>query len=473
MNSLRSRSAMAVALVAWLVPVGVAAQKTPVGLEFQVNAVTTGSQRLASVAADADGDFVVAWDIFDQDGYNYGVFARRFSSSGAPLGGEFQVNTYTTEQQLNPVAAINASGDFIIAWFSTGQGGTGQDGAGGGIFARRFSSAGAAVGGEFQINSFTADYQRNPTVALASSGAFLIAWQSNLQDGESWGVFARRFSSAGAALAAEFQVNGKTTLYQGNPSSVVAPNGDIAVVWESNGQDGSAYGIFGRRFSSAGAFLATEFRVNGSTTGSERFPAAAADAAGNFLVIWQDYSIKEIFGRRFSSTGAPLTNQFQVNTYTTSYQQRPAAAAASDGDFVVVWESTGQDGSGEGIFGQRFAAITTLDVDGNGGLNALTDGLLVLRFLFGFSGDTLAGGAIGGGCTRCDGPAVTSYLTGLGNLLDIDGNASKAPLTDGLLVLRYIFGFRGGTLIGGAVDTGGCSRCDAPAIEGWLAGLTS
>jgi hypothetical protein len=112
-------------------------------------------------------------------------------------------------------------------------------------------------------------------------------------------------------------------------------------------------------------------------------------------------------------------------------------------------------------------AAIQLDADGDGSLEPLTDGVLVLRYLFGFTGPVLAAGAVGANCTRCDGPAVQTYLSGLGLVLDIDGNGSLGPLTDGLLVLRYLFHFTGPTLVNGAIGEG-CSRCDAPAIEEYL-----
>jgi hypothetical protein len=107
--------------------------------------------------------------------------------------------------------------------------------------------------------------------------------------------------------------------------------------------------------------------------------------------------------------------------------------------------------------------LAVLDVDGNGSLAALTDGLLYLRFRFGLSGVALTGGAIGGGCTRCDGAAVVAYLNGLGATLDVDGNGSFSALTDGLLVLRFLFSLTGDALTSGVVGVG-CTRCDAAAI---------
>ena len=75
------------------------------------------------MAADADGDFVVAWQSFGQDGSIYGIFARRFSSAGAALASEFQVNTYTTDIQSCPSVAVDADGDFVVAWASSSQDG--------------------------------------------------------------------------------------------------------------------------------------------------------------------------------------------------------------------------------------------------------------------------------------------------------------------------------------------------------------
>jgi hypothetical protein len=124
----------------------------------------------------------------------------------------------------------------------------------------------------------------------------------------------------------------------------------------------------------------------------------------------------------------------------------------------------------DGVFAQRFTPAGTLDIDANGSSEALTDGLLVLRRFFGFSGPTLTNGVVGARCTRCDAAAIEPYIAELGLTLDIDGNTTIGALTDGLLLLRHLFGFTGPTLVTGVVG-GGCTRCDAPSIEAFLAGL--
>ena len=90
------------------------------------------------------------------------------------------------------------------------------------------------------------------------------------------------------------------------------------------------------------------------------------------------------------------------------------------------------------------------DIDLDGRTDALTDGLLILRYLFGFSGSTLTNGAISSDATRLDSAEIESYLLTNLNEFDIDGDNRQEALTDGLLFLRYLFGFRGSTLTEGA-----------------------
>jgi hypothetical protein len=78
----------------------------------------------------------------------------------------------------------------------------------------------------------------------------------------------------------------------------------------------------------------------------------------------------------------------------------------------VVWSSYEQDGFGYGVFARRSSVLADFDVDGNGIVDALTDTLLALRYAFGFRGATLIAGAVGDGCTRCDAPSIEAYLAG-------------------------------------------------------------
>ena len=115
------------------------------------------------------------------------------------------------------------------------------------------------------------------------------------------------------------------------------------------------------------ASLGQEFRVNAWTTDDQHIPAIAGLSTGDFVVVWssgcinftitcgQDSSGFGIYGQRYASTGTALGSEFRVNTRTTDDQWRPAIAGLSTGDFVVVWQSASQDGSSFGVYGQRYA----------------------------------------------------------------------------------------------------------------------
>ncbi|MEO5332812.1 MAG: type I secretion C-terminal target domain-containing protein [Magnetococcus sp. YQC-5] len=113
-----------------------------------------------------------------------------------------------------------------------------------------------------------------------------------------------------------------------------------------------------------------------------------------------------------------------------------------------------------------------LDVDGDGAVTALTDGMLALRYMMGHKGDMLTQGAIHPDrCTICDAATIEVVFSQLGTQLDIDGNGKNDAVTDGQLLLRYLFGFRGQTLIDGIVASD-CMRCTASSIETYLMQLT-
>ena len=107
------------------------------------------------------------------------------------------------------------------------------------------------------------------------------------------------------------------------------------------------------------------------------------------------------------------------------------------------------------------------DIDGDGHTDALTDGLLLLRYMFGFRGDTLITGVLSPNATRVDVFSIEQHIMDSGNVFDVDGNGTVDALTDGVLTLRYIFGFRGLTLIDSLIGNG-ATRSTAIEIETYL-----
>lgn len=109
------------------------------------------------------------------------------------------------------------------------------------------------------------------------------------------------------------------------------------------------------------------------------------------------------------------------------------------------------------------------DIDDNGAYDALTDGMLTMRYEFGFRDSTLIDGAVAPDANRSTATEIEAYLAAasIEGMLDIDGNGTDNALTDGLLIMRYLFEFRGDTLIDGAVAPD-ATRTTAEEIEGFI-----
>ena len=119
-------------------------------------------------------------------------------------------------------------------------------------------------------------------------------------------------------------------------------------------------------------------------------------------------------------------------------------------------------------------SLAEIDIDGDGQVEPLTDGLLLLRYMFGFRDAVLTTNAVDlVNCTRCTADEIEAYIQSILAALDIDLDGQVDPLTDGLLILRYLFGFRGPVLIANAVDLMNCTRCTAALIEPYIESLAT
>jgi hypothetical protein len=327
----------------------------PQGSEFRVNTTTLDHQDYATVAMRPTGEFAITWASKGQDGSGWGVYAQRYDAAGTPLGGEFRVNSTTNNDQERPAIAMDATGGFVIAWQSKD-----QDGNNGGIYGQRYDAVGNPQGGEFQVNTFTTNEQENPAVGMNAAGNFVITWSSQNQDGSGDGVYAQRYSAAGLALGSEFRVNTTTTDNQKYSAVALDAVGNFVIAWQSKDQDGDDYGVYAQRFDAAGNQLGSEFRVNTFTNRGQEAPAVAMDSAGNFVITWSSKGQDSgdsygIYAQRYDAAGTPVGAEFRVNTITANDQEHASVALDSGGNFVVIWSGNGP-GDGSGVFGQVYQA---------------------------------------------------------------------------------------------------------------------
>lgn len=347
------------------------------GNDFQVNTHTTGYQGVPSVGRMPGDGFVVVWQSYGTDTLSTTqIQARRYDAAGSPIGGEFRVDGATAAVRRIPSVAVAPDGDFFVVWESRPAADPGTDAD---IRGRRLASDGSPIGGEFQVNTFTSSFQVVPSAAAGPSGETVVTWSSfgsGGDDASSTSIQARRFAADGTALGNDFQVNTFTFLFQSSPAVAIGPAGEFVVAWNSYGSDEpggadmSGYSIQARRYDSSGTAIGDDFQVNTETAGYQILSGVTAAPTGEFLVVWSsesssgsDASAFSIQGRHFAVDAAPLGADLQINTTTAGSQSFPAVTTIGQDRVVVAWDSdtsAGSDASDKSVQGQRlFLGIFT------------------------------------------------------------------------------------------------------------------
>lgn len=211
-------------------------------------------------------------------------------------------------------------------------------------------------------------------------------------------------------------------------------------------------------------------------------------------LTWESFHTVHAGGKQFESTASqpdiddhdqdPFTDRFVTIEWDDAAQNWPGVPlplllsrlrfrVASDMTPETITVVRFSGGSPNLTHAVRAAPVivrviegVSLDVDDNGRHDALTDGLLILRYLANIRGPDLTSAGVAHDCGRCAEDRIVSFLDAArqAGMLDVDGNNNADAVTDGLLILRGLFGFKGGALVMGDVVGDLCSRCTAEAI---------
>jgi len=255
------------------------------------------------------------------------IRAQIYDAAGKKVGGAISV-TLTKERESEPIVAMDARGNFVVAWtydFLPGD----KD-----VRAQRFDLNGKALGSTIRI-AYTPRSEFAPSIAMASNGNFVVSYsyQFNKTDTD---ILANRFDATGK-LVQSITV-GNSSRSETDSQVAMTPDGRFGVAYAFNND------IFLKRYTAAGA-LRGQTTVTG-TTAVESVPSLDVDNNGNFVVAWQSLSgtNNNIYSRRVFDDG---TNGTLINlATTTASEQAPAISIdPTNGSYVVAY----QVGSGSGV----------------------------------------------------------------------------------------------------------------------------
>lgn len=274
------------------------------------------------------------------------------------------VNTITTGDQLAAHMVRLAGGGWVIVWMSREEGDGEYE-----VRGQRYAESGAPVGAEFHVSSIAPGRSEyNPNIAALPDGGWIVTWHSIAWPFTGFGdtiVYTRRYDASGTP-APEVPVNAPDGYPHGMlPVVAVLADGGWVIALHSERPDGAGRDIYGYRYDSAGSTVGIPFRINASAAGDQDTAAIAALNDGGWLVTWQsqgqDGSGSGIYQQRYAANGSPVGGEALVNMFTTAgNQQHPSVAALTDGGWIVAWMSANVDGSGYAVVTQRFQASGAL-----------------------------------------------------------------------------------------------------------------
>jgi Ca2+-binding RTX toxin-like protein len=450
------------------------------GSEILVNTLTSGIQDSPVIASrTADEGFTIAWRDFSNQfvGRATDVRMQHFTVDGARDGAEIEVTgTFPAvdSNQFSPsIGRAAAFATTLVAWTD---GGSELNGDPKGVQAHLYSNN-TPLGAPFRVTTNPMFGQGQANVAALDGNGFLVTWTDGVNgtglDGSGSAIRARLFSSLGAPVGTEFQVNTTTTSDQDNPVGVgiLAANGRFAVGYRDLSQFGQPQGwdLKIKIYNGDGTLFRDEFNVTQNSLGNQSGLSLASyvvpGVGGRFLATWVDTSggFSRIFGQVFDADGNRDGAEWQIGGVIPGSQVIGPATIAilSEGqqrNLVVTWTTAGADGDGNSfavtaqmfdyrtgpsnfVGGQEndfFAGTAAQDYAQGGYGNDTLGGLAGPDFLFGEQGDdSLLGGdetdQLNGGDgndTLDGGSGADDLLGGAGNDV-VAGGSGNDTLTGG------------------------------------------
>ena len=331
--------------------------------EVVVNTSKTGEQASPALAVAGNGSYAVVWDSEGLDSAQSGIAVQRYAADGKAIGTETLVNTFKNGAQITPSIGMDTSGNFAVAWDSID-----QDGDIDGIYAQRFKNDGSKGGSEFKVSQTSANEQQKPAMAMLGDGSFAVAWESYAQTGgNSYDVMLRCFDAGGAAMGDEQIVNSTVTDKQQSPHVVAFPDGRYLVVWQSFAEDGAGWGVYGQLLYKDCKAIGGQFQIHTTKPSDQTSPRAAVDAAGAFVVVWsslaQDGDNYGVYAQQYDKNGGKIAGEFKVNALTAGEQSKPTVAYLPNGNFVVVWQTVGEDESSYALKAAQFKGTAQQSLD--------------------------------------------------------------------------------------------------------------
>jgi Ca2+-binding RTX toxin-like protein len=324
------------------------------GNEFRVNTLTDGWQRSPDVTTFSDGSYLIVWDSYFQGNNftSYYVAGQRYDANGVAVGGQFQIDGFQNVALRNARVTTLSDGGYAITFtYATP---TVLDPTA--VVMRVFNADGTSRLALTQVDLIPNYESRDPEIVSLSNGGFIVLYTADFNNnGTNFEeIYGQIYNSAGGAVGTGFLVNTNVQQYdQLIPEAVSLANGNIMVVWHSEGSlpTGGTLNsneIRGSLISSTGAVIRADFSVADASgvvgDGVRDFSIGALRDGGFAVTVYETVlgtggaaTRFTIVMQIFNSAGDPVSPRYTVVS-ETSIPENSSIIQLETGEILVTWD---------------------------------------------------------------------------------------------------------------------------------------
>ncbi|MCC2096237.1 MAG: hypothetical protein KDJ29_05070 [Hyphomicrobiales bacterium] len=364
--------------------------------ESKVNTTTAGDQDWSTVAALADGGWIVIWD--STDGSDSNVYQQRFDRHGQTIGGEMVVNMTAEGSQLRNVVTSLDDGGWLVGWLS--------DGA---LYQQRFDANGEKRGVETAVSPEGVDTVASSIVQLADGGwivtystslstmdvyqarydqfgvqvgtvelvsetgwslfpyatalpdgGWIVTWTLDLNE-----IWQARYDLEGNASSLE-KINTSSADSIGETPVATLEDGGWVVAWWTTNDSTDEESIRFQRFGADGGRVDGETIVATDGASAEVFNVTMGGVAaledGGWVVTWlvgaedPEDTTGSVMFQRYGADGQAVGGSVQASYHDQMHVDYASVAGLEDGGWLITWSNFGADGDGDGVYQARYTA---------------------------------------------------------------------------------------------------------------------
>ena len=272
--------------------------------------------------------------------FTFILTALFLNSAVYPVGNEHAMVGVGGGHQSSPRLALWDSADGLVVWENAGSTGFKR------IVVQALGVDGRAVG-SLQVVSQNINqvHDSDPEVAMVDEATAVVVWASGNRGSKD--IYMALVGRNGSRQSEVQKVNQAGNKNQDDPGVGVSADGTIAVVWQSEGQDGDGSGVYGRIYSKAGVPVGAELLLSQTTAGDQSQPGVLGLDDSRFLMTWTGGVVNGRNGNgglklrshvmgRFFQGGSAQQNEFKISGSDVIVQS-PVAHRGAGGQVHVGW----------------------------------------------------------------------------------------------------------------------------------------